>query len=72
MFRWNSSEFSNTSSSVVGGHTLEMGNISRTSEITFGMKVSICDLLTAAGSRARNLSSLVEQLLCTLSATRYH
>lgn len=44
---------------MVGGHTLEVGNISSTSEITFRMKVGICDLATVAGSTARNLS-LVE------------
>lgn len=69
MFRWSLSESSHTSYSVVIGHTLEVSNISITSEITFRMKVGICDLSTVADWTARNL--FVEQLLCDL-ATGYH
>lgn len=72
MFRQSLSASSPTSSSVVGGHTLEVGNISIISEFTLGMKVGICNLATVAGSTAGNLSSLVEQLLCDLPATRHH
>lgn len=55
MFRWSLSGSSHTSSSLVGGHTLEVGSISITSEITFRIKVGNCDLATGAGSAARKL-----------------